>query len=280
VGSPVTGAGTLALTVAGTSGGVPYFSSASTWASSGILGLGNIIVGGGAGGTPTSTALSIAGNNMTVPGNVTMDVMTANSAVISDGSGVAGSIALTQGTAPTAGTTSWTLYPPTSVTSYKTVVPGATGTGLWLGTDSSGTETITRVTAIPSGYTAATQTAADNSTKIATTAYADRGVIINHAASALGSLTGTIDIDWSLSNNFYGTLTGNTTFTFSNATAGQFITVDVAQTGTNSYTVTWPSAKWSGGSAPVMTAGAATSDITTIWYVNSLYKGSSNQNVK
>lgn len=32
-GSPVTTSGTLALTVAGTSGGVPYFSSASTWAS-------------------------------------------------------------------------------------------------------------------------------------------------------------------------------------------------------------------------------------------------------
>jgi len=33
-GSPITSSGTLALTVAGTSGGVPYFSSASTWASS------------------------------------------------------------------------------------------------------------------------------------------------------------------------------------------------------------------------------------------------------
>ena len=36
-GSPITSSGTLALTVAGTSGGIPYFSSASTWASSGVL---------------------------------------------------------------------------------------------------------------------------------------------------------------------------------------------------------------------------------------------------
>jgi hypothetical protein len=36
-GSPITGAGTLALTVAGTSGGVPYFSSSSAWASSAVL---------------------------------------------------------------------------------------------------------------------------------------------------------------------------------------------------------------------------------------------------
>jgi hypothetical protein len=36
-GSPITTSGTLALTVAGTSGGIPYFSSASTWATSAAL---------------------------------------------------------------------------------------------------------------------------------------------------------------------------------------------------------------------------------------------------
>jgi len=53
-GSPVTTAGTLALTVAGTSGGVPYFSSASTWASSGVLAANSILIGGGAGAAPSS----------------------------------------------------------------------------------------------------------------------------------------------------------------------------------------------------------------------------------
>jgi len=53
-GSPVTTAGTLALTVAGTSGGVPYFSSASTWASSGALAANSIVIGGGAGAAPSS----------------------------------------------------------------------------------------------------------------------------------------------------------------------------------------------------------------------------------
>jgi hypothetical protein len=55
-GSPITGAGTLALTVAGTSGGIPYFSSASTWASSAALASNAIVLGGGAGGAPTTTA--------------------------------------------------------------------------------------------------------------------------------------------------------------------------------------------------------------------------------
>ena len=52
-GSPVTTAGTLALTVAGTSGGVPYFSSASTWASSAALTANLPVIGGGAGGAPS-----------------------------------------------------------------------------------------------------------------------------------------------------------------------------------------------------------------------------------
>lgn len=55
-GSPITSSGTLALTVAGTSGGVPYFDSASTWASSAALAANAIVIGGGAGAAPATTA--------------------------------------------------------------------------------------------------------------------------------------------------------------------------------------------------------------------------------
>jgi hypothetical protein len=54
-GSPITTSGTLALTVAGTSGGIPYFSSGTTWATSAALAAGGIVVGGGAGVTPATT---------------------------------------------------------------------------------------------------------------------------------------------------------------------------------------------------------------------------------
>jgi hypothetical protein len=54
-GSPVTSSGTLALTVAGTSGGVPYFSSGTTWASSGALAANALVIGGGAGAAPATT---------------------------------------------------------------------------------------------------------------------------------------------------------------------------------------------------------------------------------
>lgn len=46
---------TPALTVAGTSGGIPYFSSASTWASSAALDANAIVLGGGAGAAPATT---------------------------------------------------------------------------------------------------------------------------------------------------------------------------------------------------------------------------------
>jgi hypothetical protein len=54
-GSPVTSSGTLALTVAGTSGGIPYFSSASTWATSAALAANALVIGGGAGAAPSTT---------------------------------------------------------------------------------------------------------------------------------------------------------------------------------------------------------------------------------
>lgn len=53
VGTPTS---TPAFTVAGTSGGIPYFSAASTWASSGALTANGVVLGGGAGATPTVTS--------------------------------------------------------------------------------------------------------------------------------------------------------------------------------------------------------------------------------
>lgn len=46
---------TPAFTIAGTSGGIPYFSSTSAWASSGLLSANQFVIGGGAGAAPTST---------------------------------------------------------------------------------------------------------------------------------------------------------------------------------------------------------------------------------
>jgi hypothetical protein len=61
VGTPTT---TPAFTIAGTSGGIPYFSSATTWASSGALTANAIVLGGGTGAAPT--VVSSLGTTTTV----------------------------------------------------------------------------------------------------------------------------------------------------------------------------------------------------------------------
>lgn len=53
--SVATATTTPAFTVAGTSGGIPYFSSASTWASSAALAANALMIGGGAGVAPSTT---------------------------------------------------------------------------------------------------------------------------------------------------------------------------------------------------------------------------------
>jgi hypothetical protein len=68
-GSPVTGpTGTFAFTVAGTSGGVPYFSGAATWASSAALAANQIVLGGGAGAAP-STPIGLGITTQLLHGN-------------------------------------------------------------------------------------------------------------------------------------------------------------------------------------------------------------------
>jgi len=58
---------TPAFTVAGTSGGVVYFNSATTWASSAVLPAGDVMLGGGAGAAPnTSAQLTFVAPKLTV----------------------------------------------------------------------------------------------------------------------------------------------------------------------------------------------------------------------
>ncbi len=59
--SPITSSGNLGLTVTGTSGGIPYFSSTSALQTSGVLASNSVVIGGGAGAAPTTiTAVNSA----------------------------------------------------------------------------------------------------------------------------------------------------------------------------------------------------------------------------
>jgi hypothetical protein len=68
-GSPVTTSGTLGLTTTGTSGGIPYFSSTSTLASSPALTQNVLLVGGGAGNPPVQISAGFGGANYVLHGS-------------------------------------------------------------------------------------------------------------------------------------------------------------------------------------------------------------------
>jgi hypothetical protein len=82
------------------------------------------------------------------------------------------------------------------------------------------------------------------------------------------------NIDWSSlfkkGGLYTKTLVANTTFTFSNATAGQTIVVRIING--SSWTLTWPTVKWQDGTPPVMSA--SNSAIFTIIYDGTNYFGS------
>lgn len=83
---------------------------------------------------------------------------------------------------------------------------------------------------------------------------------------------GNTTINWSSGNVFKYTLTGNTTFSFSNNRDGQTIVVGVGNTGALIYTCTWPSTVlWPAGTAPTLTAGAKMDIFTFINIYTGIY---------
>jgi hypothetical protein len=93
--SVATGTTTPAFTIAGTSGGIPYFSSGTTWASSAALAASALVIGGGAGNAPATTttgtgvitaignSVNATGGLVTVDGSATLTNKTLTTPVIS-----------------------------------------------------------------------------------------------------------------------------------------------------------------------------------------------------
>jgi hypothetical protein len=87
------------------------------------------------------------------------------------------------------------------------------------------------------------------------------------------AISGT-DIDFTLGNTRTKTLSASVTMTFSNAVAGDIITVII--TGDASHTVTWPTVTWRGGATPVQTLSKV--DFYTFYFDGTTYFGSASQN--
>jgi hypothetical protein len=70
-------------------------------------------------------------------------------------------------------------------------------------------------------------------------------------------------IDWSLGNTFFKSVTGTTTFSFTNVTPGQVIKVILFQTGGATAAWSYGTILWKGGAAPALTTTINHTDVFT-----------------
>ena len=199
--SVATATTTPALTVAGTSGGIPYFSSASTWATSAALTANAIVLGGGAGAAPSvlaslgTTSTVLHGNAAGAPTfgavSLTADV-SGTLPVANGGTGVAsyavGDIIYASGTTTLSklpvGTNGYVLTLVSGLPAWQATTGGVTSfsagtTGFTPSTSTTGAVTLAGTLGIANGGT--------NSTATATAGGAGYGTGTAHAYTAAGT---------------------------------------------------------------------------------------------
>ena len=193
-GSPITTSGTLALTVAGTSGGIPYFSSASTWATSAALAASALVVGGGAGvapstittGTGVVTALGVAvgsagafvvnGGALGTPSSGTVTNLTGTASINING---------------TVGATTATTGVFTTISASGVITSiVATGTAPFTVASTTAVSNLTSTNAVNTGITAAT-TGATNYLTFVTATSGNLPQLVNSSITA-NAVNGTI----------------------------------------------------------------------------------------
>jgi hypothetical protein len=216
---------TPALTVAGTSGGVPYFTSASTWASSGAFTANALMLGGGAGAAPT--ALGSLGTTSTVLHGNASGAPTFGAVAL--GSDVSGTLPLANGGTGLTSFTAGDLVYFASGTSFTKLGIGTAGQYL---TVNSGATAPQWTTAVASGVSSITfgstgltpSTATTGAVTVAgTLSPANGGTgVVNNAAATL-----------TRSGNHALTITTSATTSITLPTAGTLATLAGSETFTN-----------------------------------------------
>lgn len=91
--------------------------------------------------------------------------------------------------------------------------------------------------------------------------------------TALSNLGATETIDWSVDTHFTGTLDSNVTISFSNDVTGKKISLFLSYDGTAQRTITWPTIKWAGGSAPDAPSASGEDLVVTLLKIGSTIYG-------
>ena len=199
--SVATATTTPALTVAGNSGGIPYFSTASSWATSAALAAGALVIGGGAGTAPTQVA---AGANTTM--------------LVGGGTGVAPVWTTATGSGAPVRATSPTLVTPALGTPSSGVLTSCTGTasGLSIG-GNAGTVTNGVYKNISNTFTdvqsfGLTSPVAAYGNYIRTVTTGDAALTVAHDGTAASAITMNVNTNSTtgvLCNFTYGNSTGS-----------------------------------------------------------------------
>ena len=88
-----------------------------------------------------------------------------------------------------------------------------------------------------------------------------------------GTVGGAQSVDWDAGTICKITMSSNVTFTDSNASTGQTMVYQLIQGTGGSKTVTWPTTKWAGGTAPTLTITAGKTDFVVRYFDGTSYFG-------
>ena len=264
-----TAANTLAIATSGTDYGLGSVTSvAGTGTVNGITLTGTVTTSGSL--TLGGTLGSIANSQLT------NSSITFGATAASLGTTVSGFNAVTIG-ASTASTGAFTTLSASSTVSgtgfstYLASPPAIGGSAAAAGTFTAltATGTTTLATSLSGALSASsgvvsagTLSIANGGTGQTTAAAAQRA--LTPATSTVTESSGAASVNWANSNSFYLALNANCTISFTGQQDGQVITIAILNT-TSNYTVTWPTIKWAGATAPTMTTGAHY-DVYTIYY--------------
>jgi hypothetical protein len=244
-GSPITASGTLALTVAGTSGGIPYFSSGTTWATSAALAANALVVGGGAGAAPATittganvlTALGVAVGSAGAFITFNGDAGTPSAIVLTNASGTA-SINING----TVGATTPSTIAGTTATFDSTVTVGANGNAGTLNVKDSSGGTTASIDGSDgtASFASGTVTIDQNGHLYPLGLYSTGDVTAANYAVSIGANTGTAAYIHSDGTAMFAELTidqfGNVTATDAGVASFYYFTCGTVTIGTNTGT--------------------------------------------
>jgi hypothetical protein len=263
-GGPVTGSGTITLAgtlavanggtglTSGTSGGVLAFTASGTLASSSALASNAIVVGGGAGAAPST--ITTGTGVVTALG---VNTGTAGAFVVDGGAlGTPSSGTVTNLTGTASININGTVGATTAAAGKFTTLDASGNVGFDGGTftfNDAGADKDFRI----EGDTAANLFFSDASVdRIGInqgTPLARLDLNGNYASNI--TAMGALDVDCSTANYFTKTISGNSTFTFSNPPSSRSFAFALELTHTSG-AITWPAAvKWPKDTAPTLTTG-------------------------